>query len=157
MGEIVLTRIDDRLLHGQVSRRWLNEVGANTIIVADDRVAEDKEKIRILDVATPIGVKSYFLSIDGAVDKLKHLENRDKVILLVENSKKALEIIERGLNIGKINLGNQRRRPNSKEITPSIYLKEEDIKNLEKIEEKGIEVLILNLPNDKLIKISDIK
>lgn len=157
MAEVVLTRIDDRLLHGQVSRRWLNEVKANTIIVADDKVAEDDEKIKILDVATPIGVKSYFLSISDAIDKLKGLEDDKRVILLVENTKSALEIIEKGLNIDKINLGNQARRPETKEINQSIYLKEDEIKDLEKIEEKGIEVMILTLPDDELIKVSDIK
>ncbi|NVF11180.1 PTS sugar transporter subunit IIB [Anaerococcus sp. AGMB00486] len=156
MAEVVLTRIDDRLLHGQVSKKWLNEVKANTIIVADDKIAEDSEKIKILNVATPIGIKSYFLSIADAIDKLKHLEEDIRAILLVENTKSALEIIDKGLNIDKINLGNQRRRIDTKEITPSIYLKDEEIKDLEKIEEKGIKVMILTLPDDKLIKVSDI-
>ncbi|MSS77513.1 PTS sugar transporter subunit IIB [Anaerococcus sp. WCA-380-WT-2B] len=156
MAEVVLTRIDDRLLHGQVSKKWLNEVKANTIIVADDKIAEDSEKIKILNVATPIGVKSYFLSIADAIDKLKHLEEDIRAILLVENTKSALEIIDKGLNIDKINLGNQRRRIDTKEITQSIYLKDEEIKDLEKIEEKGIKVMILTLPEDKLIKVSDI-
>lgn len=156
MAEVVLTRIDDRLLHGQVSKKWLNEVKANTIIVADDKIAEDSEKIKILNVATPIGIKSYFLSIADAIDKLKHLEEDIRAILLVENTKSALEIIDKGLNIDKINLGNQRKRIDTKEITPSIYLKDEEIKDLEKIEEKGIKVMILTLPDDKLIKVSDI-
>ncbi|MDY3005572.1 PTS sugar transporter subunit IIB [Anaerococcus porci] len=156
MAEVVLTRIDDRLLHGQVSKKWLNEVKANTIIVADDKIAEDSEKIKILNVATPIGIKSYFLSIADAIDKLKHLEEDIRAILLVENTKSALEIIDKGLNIDKINLGNQRRRIDTKEITQSIYLKDEEIKDLEKIEEKGIKVMILTLPEDKLIKVSDI-
>ncbi|MFI3208628.1 MAG: PTS sugar transporter subunit IIB, partial [Eubacteriales bacterium] len=29
MGQIVLTRIDDRLIHGQVMTSWLNFTGAN--------------------------------------------------------------------------------------------------------------------------------
>ncbi len=38
---IVLARIDDRLIHGQVMTSWLNYTGANKIIVIDDVTAND--------------------------------------------------------------------------------------------------------------------
>ena len=36
---IVLTRIDNRLIHGQVGVTWVSSVGANLILVADDDTA----------------------------------------------------------------------------------------------------------------------
>lgn len=157
MAEIVLTRIDDKLLHGQVSRTWLKYVGANTIIVADDKVAKDEEKIKILDIATPLGVKSYFLSIADTIEKINHLENDKKIILLLENTKQALEILDKGLSIDKLNIGNLSKRAGTKEVTPTIYLKDEEIKDLEKIKEKGIDVTIQALPDDKFLTLEDIK
>lgn len=38
---IVLARIDDRLIHGQVMTSWLNYTGANRIIIIDDETAND--------------------------------------------------------------------------------------------------------------------
>ena len=38
---IVLARIDDRLIHGQVMTSWLNYTGANRIIIVDDETAND--------------------------------------------------------------------------------------------------------------------
>lgn len=157
MAEIVLFRIDDRLLHGQVSKRWLKEVGANTIIVADDKVAGDEKTIDIMDVATPLGVKSYFLSIKDAIEKLKHLEKDTRAILLVKNPEMAFKIVDQGLNIDKINMGNKSRISESKEIAPSIYLTNEDIGYLKDIENEGVDIIILSLPDDKLVKFDTIK
>lgn len=38
---IVLVRIDDRLIHGQVMTSWLNYTSANKIMIIDDEVAND--------------------------------------------------------------------------------------------------------------------
>ena len=40
-NSIVLTRIDDRLIHGQVMTSWLNYTSATKIMVVDDRSAQD--------------------------------------------------------------------------------------------------------------------
>ena len=41
MLNIVLTRIDDRLIHGQVVAGWMRQTMANRIIIVDDAVAKD--------------------------------------------------------------------------------------------------------------------
>lgn len=38
---ILLTRIDNRLVHGQVGVTWTSTIGANLLIVVDDEVAND--------------------------------------------------------------------------------------------------------------------
>ena len=41
MPDIVLTRIDNRLIHGQVATQWCGVVGANLLLVANDAVSTD--------------------------------------------------------------------------------------------------------------------
>ena len=41
MGKIVLSRIDDRLIHGQVMTAWVSYVGGKEILIIDDKVAKD--------------------------------------------------------------------------------------------------------------------
>lgn len=41
MPNIVLSRIDERLIHGQVGVQWVGFAGANLVLVANDEVAED--------------------------------------------------------------------------------------------------------------------
>ncbi len=38
---ILLTRIDNRLVHGQVGVTWTSTIGANLLVVVDDVVAKE--------------------------------------------------------------------------------------------------------------------
>ena len=41
--EILFTRIDDRLVHGQVTTTWLRQYKCNSIFIIDDEVAVSME------------------------------------------------------------------------------------------------------------------
>lgn len=47
---ILLTRIDNRLVHGQVGVTWTSTIGANLLVVVDDVVANDdiQQKLMVL-------------------------------------------------------------------------------------------------------------
>ena len=53
MPNIVLTRIDERLIHGQVATQWSGVVGANLLLVANDKVATDTFRQGLMDMAAP--------------------------------------------------------------------------------------------------------
>ncbi len=46
---IVLTRVDHRLLHGQVAFSWTSHLSADCILIANDEVAGDETKRQLLD------------------------------------------------------------------------------------------------------------
>ena len=54
---IVLTRVDYRLIHGQVAMTWTRTVGADCILVANDAVAASDVQKAALRMARPSGVK----------------------------------------------------------------------------------------------------
>ena len=47
---IIFTRIDDRLIHGQVVEGWVNFLKATAILVADDRVASNALQRSIMEI-----------------------------------------------------------------------------------------------------------
>ena len=53
---ILLTRIDNRLIHGQVATQWTSTIGANLILVANDEVAGNKMRQNLMNMAAPQGV-----------------------------------------------------------------------------------------------------
>lgn len=61
MPNILLTRIDNRLVHGQVGVTWVNHLGANLMVVANDEVAEDEVQQDLMDMVVPgtIGVRFF--------------------------------------------------------------------------------------------------
>jgi PTS system mannose-specific IIB component len=64
---IVLARIDDRLIHGQVATIWAKVTNCERIIVCDDEVAADSIRSTLLKQVAPPGIKSSVVDIDKAV------------------------------------------------------------------------------------------
>ena len=68
MQNIVLIRVDDRLVHGQVMTSWLKATNANKIMVVDDDVAADPLMKTVLKGVVPSQIKLGIFSIEKAVD-----------------------------------------------------------------------------------------
>ncbi|MGC9790866.1 PTS sugar transporter subunit IIB, partial [Escherichia coli] len=47
---ILLTRIDNRLVHGQVGVTWTSTIGANLLVVVDDVVANDDIQQKLMGI-----------------------------------------------------------------------------------------------------------
>ena len=50
MPNIVLSGIDERLIHGQVGVQWVGFAGANLVLVANDEVAEDPVQQNLMEM-----------------------------------------------------------------------------------------------------------
>lgn len=64
MPNIVLTRIDNRLIHGQVATAWCGVVGANLLLVANDSVATDEFRQGLMNMAAPAYAQTRFFTIE---------------------------------------------------------------------------------------------
>ena len=102
MKGVVLTRIDDRLIHGQVMTSWLNFTSANKIMVIDDQTAADPFMKTVLKNAVPGNVGLGVFTVQKAVARLKKgFKPDDKVIILVKYPKTVLMLIKQGIQIGR--------------------------------------------------------
>lgn len=150
MAKAVLLRIDDRLLHGQVARNWMKQVGADVIVVANNLVSEDEKQQHLMDLVTPMGAKSYFFGLNEASTKIKGLEEEDALIL-VESPADALKLIEDGIEIDSINVGNIHQTSGKEKVNESIFVDQNDIDTFKKIEASGKKLDFRTLPNDQAI------
>lgn len=67
---IVLTRIDHRLLHGQIAFLWVRNVGADCILIANDSLAKDDLRMSAIRMAKPSGVKLVMKSINDFIKSI---------------------------------------------------------------------------------------
>lgn len=51
MKNIVFTRIDDRLIHGQVMTAWIQYTQATEVVIVDNQVAKDSFSIMIMKMS----------------------------------------------------------------------------------------------------------
>lgn len=75
---IVLARIDDRLIHGQVATVWAKVTGCQRIIVCDDEVAADTIRATLLKQVAPPGIKSSVVNVDKAIRVYKKSKIRNR-------------------------------------------------------------------------------
>ncbi|WP_115642373.1 mannose/fructose/sorbose PTS transporter subunit IIB [Clostridium putrefaciens] len=149
---IVLTRIDDRLIHGQVATVWAKETKCNRIIVVSDEVANDNLRKTLLVQVAPPGVKANVITIDKMIDIYKNPKyDSFKALLLFTNPTDVLRVIEGGVNIKSVNVGGMSFKEGKKQITSAISLDEKDIESFKDINKKGVELEIRKVTSDSKV------
>lgn len=82
-ANIVLVRLDYRLLHGQVVFSWVNSVGAQRIIVVDNAAATDEVKKSALRLAKPSGVRLNVFTVERALAKMDKLNTLGENVMFI--------------------------------------------------------------------------
>ena len=94
MKNIVLARIDERLIHGQVATQWLNLIAANTIVVADDKIPSDNFMTMILKAVCPRNCELHLLTAEEAAEFLKGEPGTERVFVVTKGPEAMLKMIE---------------------------------------------------------------
>ena len=67
---IVQLRVDERLIHGQITTAWSRFLDVSRIVVANDRLARDPLTTQTLLMSAPAGKKVAVRTIDSAIQLL---------------------------------------------------------------------------------------
>ena len=146
---IKLTRIDDRLVHGQVAFTWTPALGVNCLIVANDKVAKDEFMKLTLGLAKPAGTKLLIKGINEASAFLNDEKNKELKILLLVNSIKDAAVMANDVpEIKSINIGGIRLKEGAKLISKAVAVNDDDIALMREMLTNGIELEIRQVPTD---------
>ncbi|PJJ30707.1 PTS galactosamine transporter subunit IIB [Lacrimispora celerecrescens] len=151
MPNILLTRIDNRLVHGQVGCSWVGAIGCNLIVVADDEAAGDPVQQSLMKMtADSTGVGIRFFTLQKTIEVIHKAAPSQKIFIVVRNPRSARALVEGGVPIDKLCIGNMHVAPGKKVSNePHVYLDEQDLEDLRLIRGKGIDVYIQIAPGDK--------
>ncbi|MFD3157559.1 mannose/fructose/sorbose PTS transporter subunit IIB [Haloimpatiens sp. FM7330] len=150
--KIVLARIDDRLIHGQVATVWSKETKCQRIIVCNDEVAKDTVRKTLLTQVAPPGIKSHVVDVAKAARVYKNPKYaEDRVLLLFTNPTDVLRMVESGVDIKSVNIGGMSFKSGKKQITNAVSVDEKDIDSFKKLHEKGIELEIRKVAADSKV------
>ena len=126
---IMMTRIDERLIHGQ-GQMWIKVLGCNTVICANDEVSESAMEQTLMKSVLPESIAVRFFSIEKTVAVIHKASPQQKIFILVKDVKDALRLVQGGVPINHINIGNIHNCEGKEKVTRSIFLGEEDKQNL---------------------------
>jgi len=145
---VVLLRIDDRLIHGQVVEGWLNKLDIKTIIVANDLVADDIMQKTLMQMAVPSHIEIFIDSIDNILEKYRAGEFEvSKTFLLVSSPKDAFRLIDGGVAIDSVNVGGMHHSEGKCQILEFVSVDDEDCKYLNMLAKANIKIEGRPLPD----------
>ncbi len=70
MPNIVLSRIDERLIHGRSAFSGCGFAGANMVLVANDEVAEDPVQQNLMEMVLAEGIAVRFWTLQKVIDNI---------------------------------------------------------------------------------------
>ncbi|MBS4210150.1 PTS sugar transporter subunit IIB [Bacillus sp. FJAT-50079] len=146
---ITVFRVDERLIHGQIVTAWIAYADATQIIVADDKAANDEFQKSLLQMTTPKNIQLKIIGIAEAIKTIKEDTSDSKALLIVRGPKEALQLIEGGIDLKEINIGNINMKKGKKKILGNLWVDDEDISNLTKLSEAGISLDVRTVPNER--------
>jgi len=123
--DIKMLRIDERLMHGQ-GQMWLNSLGVNLVIVANDEVSENKLQQTLMKTVVPKSVGMRFFSIEKTCEVIFKAAPEQKIFIVCKSSEDALRLIKGGVPVKEINIGNIHNKEGKEMVTRSIFLGAED-------------------------------
>jgi mannose/fructose/N-acetylgalactosamine-specific phosphotransferase system component IIB len=146
---IVLARVDDRLVHGQVTAGWVPHLRAARVVVANDRLAGDPV-LSLIVQAGASGVQVEVLPVAEAARRaVCGAWDSSPAIVLFESLQDARRALDAGLAFTCLNLGGLRHEGGSLCICEGITLDPEDCEVLRDLQERGVGIDVRLMPRDR--------
>lgn len=147
---IALTRVDFRLIHGQVVTQWVRRLNIDRIDVIDTALSKESFMKNVLSMAAPKGIKVSIISVDEALEKQEndlYADSRSNYLLLFKTVQQLYEAMEKGLDLHEIQIGGLGGGSDRKAVSNAITLNEEDANWLAKIQENDTKVYLQTTPD----------
>lgn len=148
MPNIVLTRIDNRLIHGQVATQWASSVGANLLLVANDKVANDKFRQGLMDMAAPSFAQTRYFTLEKTINVIHKASEAQKIAIICESPSDVLALVQGGVPITKVNIGNMHMAEGKRQVATVVAVDDKDVEAFRKLQELGVELEIRKVPSE---------
>lgn len=147
MPNIVAARIDNRLIHGQVATQWAGVVGANLLLVANDAVSKDQFRQGLMNMAAPAYAQTRYFDLDKTIAIIGKASPAQKIFLILESPQDALKLVEGGVPIKTLNVGNMHMHEGKRQVATSVAVDDDDVAAFKKLQDLGVELIIQRTPN----------
>jgi PTS system mannose-specific IIB component/fructoselysine and glucoselysine-specific PTS system IIB component len=155
---IVLCRVDERLIHGQVVVGWGERLHVERIVVVDDQLRESAWEQELYCLGVPPSMQAEFVSVEEARAAFPHWqEDGARVVLLLRDVPTLERLAAGGLLSGQeVNLGGIYSGPGRTRVLPYLFLDEEERAALRRIRESGAHVTARDLPASRTIPLAEL-
>jgi PTS system mannose-specific IIB component/fructoselysine and glucoselysine-specific PTS system IIB component len=155
---IVLSRVDDRLIHGQVVIGWGRPLAIDRFALVDDEVAASDLEQELYRMAVPAGTAVEFVSCPAAGSRIEAWAASPERVLVLTGSIATMAAAhdQRPALITIMNLGGIHAGPGRREYLPSVYLTAEELATLRRLAADGVEITAQDLPTTRPLHLEEL-
>lgn len=155
---IVLHRIDERLIHGQVVVGWGGHLHPDLIVVVDDDLAASEWEQELYCLGLPPEISAVFASVSDARARIpKWRISRERVFILTRDAATMAALGRDGLLSGQeINVGGLHHSPGRRQALPYVYLSPSEEDALRGLAAGGAEVTARDLPSSRPVALDQL-
>lgn len=150
---VVLYRIDERLIHGQVVMGWGPELEVEHYVVVDDELATTEWEQDLYRLGLPDTATADFLTVQEARARLSELDAASQRTVVLTRTVAAMNgLAERsGLRGCEVNLGGLHHAAGRTERVPYVYLGPAEVEGLQALAAEGVEISARDLPGSRAV------
>jgi PTS system mannose-specific IIB component/fructoselysine and glucoselysine-specific PTS system IIB component len=153
---VLLFRVDERLIHGQVVVGWARKLRPRRIIVVDDELAGDAIEQSIYRTGIPDDIEADFLSEREAIATLPRvLDAEESAFVLTPDLPTMARLARLGVAIEEINVGCIHRGEGRRRVLPYVSLDEADEHLIDELEREGVRVVARDVPTAASVRLGN--
>ena len=146
---LLLARIDDRLIHGQVVYGWGGPLRPTWIGIVSDSLRADPGRASLYLFAAPEGVRAETLSVsETLLDSTRDKIEKERSFLLFPGAEEPLRLKEGGFPLTELNVGGLHHAEGKVEVLPYVYLDGKDRAMLLSLAALGVRLVAQDLPTN---------
>jgi PTS system mannose-specific IIB component/fructoselysine and glucoselysine-specific PTS system IIB component len=155
---ILLFRVDERLIHGQVVIGWGSQLRPDRYVVIDDELARSEWEQDLYRLAAGEGTEVGFLSVADARERLSDWKGAaERTVVLTRDIDSMLRLARgRALEGESVNLGGLHHAQGRKRVRSYLYLDDGDRARVRALEEEGAKVSGRDLPSSSKVGLADL-
>jgi mannose/fructose/N-acetylgalactosamine-specific phosphotransferase system component IIB len=153
---LVLFRIDDRLIHGQVVVGWGQALDLGFIVLVDDVIADSEWERELYRIAVPPGIDVYFHTLASIGAAMSRYRSDPRPGILLTGTAETMRVLAEGGGIPAVNVGGIHHRPDRTQRLRYVFLSTDEERALRDIAARGIPVSAQDVPSARPVPLDEL-
>jgi len=153
---LVLYRIDDRLIHGQVVVGWGQPLDIGFIVLVDDEVAKSDWEQELYRMGTPPEMDVFFHSVIDAESALERYNSEERSGILLTGDIASMLRLVKEAGIRTVNIGGIHHRPGRRQRLRYVFLFPEEEQLLREMASLGAAVTAQDVPSSRAVELTEL-
>lgn len=153
---LVLHRIDDRLIHGQVVVGWGQPLDIGFIVLVDDAIAANEWEQELYRMGVPDEMEVFFHDTAGALEALDAYRRDARAGILLTGDIDTMQRLVDGGGIRTVNLGGIHHKPGRTQRMRYVFLTEPEADALREMAAGGVAITAQDVPTARVIPLPDV-